>query len=301
LNFFLGIPLWGHPLTQINVTCPTTIPSIVASLLAATYNPNLVSDNFSCGVAQTEVEVASMTARMIGYDPSLSTGIFTFGGTGTVLYGVKVGLEKTIPGSMKCGLQGEKAVIIASDKAHYCGLTIAGWLGIGQDNVIPVKSNLKNEVKIDESEKAARDAIEHGKKIACFVATMGTTDSFGIDDLESIVRIRDNLVCENNLRYIPHVHADAVIGWAWAALNDYNFDENQLGFRRRTVHALQGVVRRVSKLHLADSVGIDFHKTGFCPYSSSLVLFKNQRDMSLLARNGTDVSSTLLCVIVGYS
>ena len=292
-----GLPIWGHPLTQTNVICPTTIPSIVGSLLASTYNPNLVMDDYSCGVAQAEVEVAAMTARMIGYDPSKSTGIFTFGGTGTDLYGVKIGLEKALPGTMKKGIRGDQqAVVIASDHAHYCRLTVAGWLGIGQENVIPIESTLASEVMTGQLEKKAREAIEQGKKIACIMATMGTTDSLGIDDLESIVRIRDKLVEDYKLDYVPHIHADAVIGWAWASLNDYKFDLNPLGFRQRTVHALRGVVRRISKLHLADSVGIDFHKTGFCPYSSSLVLVKDQRDAGLLVREGDDVS----CIIYHY-
>jgi len=75
-----------------------------------------------------------------------------------------------------------------------------------------------------------------------------------------------------------------VIGWAWSVLNTYDFDENPLGFRQRTVHALRGVVRRISKLELADSIGIDFHKTGFCPYSSSMTIVKNQQDVAILAR-----------------
>ena len=156
--------------------------------------------------------------------------------------------------------------------------------------MIEIQSTLANEIRTDLLEKKAREAIEQGKKIACFVATMGTTDSLGIDDLEIITRIRDRLVEDYKLDYVPHVHADAVIGWAWSSLNDYNFDENPLGFRQRTVHALRGVVRRISKLHLADSVGIDFHKTGFCPYSSSLFLVKDQHDIGLLLRASEDVS-----------
>lgn len=293
---FTGLPIWGHPLTQINVICPTTIPSIVGSLLASTYNPNLVSDDYACGVAEAEVEVASMTAKLIGYEPAQSTGIFTFGGTGTVLYGAKVGVEKCLPGTMKQGIRGDQqAVVIASGHAHYCRLTVAGWLGIGQDNVIPIQSTVAHEVRTDILEKKAKEAIEQGKKIACIVATMGTTDSLGIDDLEKIVGIRDRLVEDYKLDYVPHVHADAVIGWAWSSLKDYNFDENPLGFRQRTVHALRGVVRRISKLHLADSVGIDFHKTGFCPYSSSLFLLKDQHDVGLLVRESEDVSFIPFC------
>jgi glutamate/tyrosine decarboxylase-like PLP-dependent enzyme len=80
------------------------------------------------------------------------------------------------------------------------------------------------------------------------------------------------------------VHADAVIGWAWSTFNDYDFEENRLGFRPRTVRALAGAVRRIRSLRLADSIGIDFHKTGFAPYTSSLFLVRDRNDLKLLAR-----------------
>ena len=35
-----GLPIWGHPRTQINVVPPSSIPSIIGSLLPAIYNPN---------------------------------------------------------------------------------------------------------------------------------------------------------------------------------------------------------------------------------------------------------------------
>ena len=61
-----------------------------------------------------------------------------------------------------------------------------------------------------------RTALDSGKKIAAIIATMGTTDAFGLDDLQAIVAMRDSLVDEFQLSYRPHIHADAVIGWAWS-------------------------------------------------------------------------------------
>ena len=137
---------------------------------------------------------------------------------------------------------------------------------------------------LDRLAQEVRKALKNGKKIAAIIATLGTTDAFGLDDLESIVALRDSLVEEFRLDYRPHVHADAVIGWAWSVFNDYPFEENPLGFRPRTVRALAGACRRIRHLSLADSVGIDFHKTGFAPYISSLVLVKDQADLDLVKR-----------------
>jgi glutamate/tyrosine decarboxylase-like PLP-dependent enzyme len=51
------------------------------------------------------------------------------------------------------------------------------------------------------------------------------------------------------------------------------------------VRALAGARQRIRHLNLADSIGIDFHKTGFTPYISSLVLFKEREDLGLLSRS----------------
>jgi glutamate/tyrosine decarboxylase-like PLP-dependent enzyme len=278
-----GLPIFGHPCTQINVVAPPSIPGIIGHLLPAIYNPNLVSDDTSMGIAEAETAVAAMAARLIGFDAERAAGVFTFGGTGTNLYGVRIGLEKAFPGSMEEGLRSE-AVLLASSQSHYSRLNIAGWLGLGERNVIEVPTHLDNDISIAALEERARQALSAGKRIAAFIATMGTTDAFGIDDLEAIVRLRDRLVEEHRLDYRPHVHADAVIGWAWSVFNDYDSDGNPLGFRPRTVRALAGACRRLEALHLADSVGFDFHKTGFVPYVSSLFLARDAADLKLLER-----------------
>ena len=282
-----GLFIWGHPRAQINVVPPPTIASVIGGLLPSIYNPNLVSEESSRQVAVAEVEVSSMTAALVGYDPQSSAGLFTFGGTATILYGVKLGLEKACPGSGRGGVR-ERAVILCSEMAHYACLTVANWLGLGQDNVVHVPCSPENEMQTCLLESKAREILQKGGKIAAIVATMGTTDHFGLDDLAAVHELRDRLVDEFRLDYQPHIHADAVIGWAWSVFNDYDFKSNPLDFRHRTVRALAGARRRIQRLPLADSIGIDFHKTGFCPYVSTLLLVKNSQDLELISRQQSD-------------
>jgi glutamate/tyrosine decarboxylase-like PLP-dependent enzyme len=283
VSYLEGMTIFGHPRAQQNVVSPASIPSLIGVLLASTYKPNLSGDDYSLRVAQAEVEVSAIIARMIGYDPGQAAGVFTFGGTGTSLYAVRIGLEKACPGTMEEGVR-DDPVVFASDTAHYCRYNIAGWLGLGAKRLITVPSNERNEIDLVELGQAARAALARGQKIAAFIATMGTTDAFGLDDLQGIVELRDELVEEFKLSYRPHVHADAVIGWAWSVFNDYDVEENPLGFRRRTLRALAGAGRRIRHLYLADSIGIDFHKTGFTPYISSLFLLKTGDEFRLISR-----------------
>ena len=284
VSYLRGMVIFGHPRTQQNVIPPPTIPSLIGVLLASLYNSNLVWDEYSRLVALAEVEAVAMASQLIGYNSEQASGVFTFGGTATTLYGVKLGLEKACPGTIQNGTPRD-AVVFVSDAGHYCAANIVGWLGIGTNNLITIPTTTENEIDLVQLEGEARTALKNGKKIAAIIATLGTTDAFGLDDLEHIAALRDTLVAEFQLDYRPHIHADAAIGWAWSVFNDYDFENNPLGFRPRTVRALAGASRRIRHLSLADSVGIDFHKTGFTPYISSLVLVKNQADLELVKRH----------------
>ncbi|MEQ8791661.1 MAG: pyridoxal-dependent decarboxylase [Pirellulaceae bacterium] len=283
VSYLEGMVMWGHPRSQVNVVSLPSIASIIGVLLPSVYNPNLCSEETSRRLAEAEVRAAAMSADLVGYDPLESAGVFTFGGTSGMLYGVKTGLEKAVPDCMRRGLR-EPAVILCSDESHYCAHTVAGWLGLGEEQLVLIPTHDDNSMQIDRLEEAARRVLADGKKIAAIVATMGTTDAFGIDDLEAIHQVRERLVEEFELPYRPHIHADAVIGWAWAAFNDYDFKQNELGFRGRTIRALAEAAYRIRHLPLSDSLGIDFHKTGFAPYISSLVLFRDRHDLAKLTR-----------------
>jgi glutamate/tyrosine decarboxylase-like PLP-dependent enzyme len=283
VQYLRGMFIWGHPSCQVNVVPPPSIASIIGVVLPATYNPNLVSEESSRRMAEVEVRASSMAAALVGYDPQRCGGVFTFGGTGALLYGVKIGLEKALPGSALQGVR-QPAVVLASERSHYASLNVAGWLGIGQQNVRTVPTHQDNSIRLTDLERIAREAIEQGNKIAAIIATVGTTDAFGLDDVQGIAAIRDRLVEDYQLDYRPHVHADAVIGWAWSVFNDYGFVSNELGFRGRTLRALAAAHDRIRHLPLADSIGIDFHKTAYVPYVSSLVLVADGSDFDRIAR-----------------
>ena len=284
VSYCKGLTIPGHPRTHHNVIPPPTIASLIATLVTSVYNPNVVWDEYSHRVALAEVEITAMLSKLIGYDSQHSGGLFTFGGTGTTLYGMKVGLEKAVPAASNDGIR-EDVTLIGSSASHYCRYNVASWLGIGAGNLITVKADARNSMCLDELREKLHSALRSGAKVAGIVATMGTTDAFGVDDLAAIVKIRDEMVEEFQLPYRIHIHADAVIGWAWSVFNDYDFDNNPLGFRPRTLRMLATARRDIRHLHLADSVGFDFHKSGFTPYTSSMVLFKERNDLSLLSRS----------------
>lgn len=94
------------------------------------------------------------------------------------------------------------------------------------------------------------------------------------------MRLRERLAEEYKLAKPPHIHADAVIGWVWSVFKNYDFAGNPLGFHTRTLRSLQDSLIRMGDLSLADSVGFDFHKTGYAPYISSAFLVKDRGDLA---------------------
>ena len=271
-DYCRGMTVWAHPNAQANVIPPPTIPSITAFLAAALYNPNIIWDEYSARFAEAEIEAVAMLANLVGYDPVQAGGVFTFGGTGTILYGVKLALEKLTGGrAMTAGVRRDYKVL-ASGASHYSRLNVAAWLGLGSDNLITIPSTAQNEISLTHLEATLRELYERDETVAAIILTLGTTDAFGIDDLAAVAALRDRLAAEYHLPYAPHLHADAVIGWPWLVFQDYDFDLNPLGFHARTLRALQDTLDRIRPLYLADSLGMDFHKTGYAPYVSSLFL-----------------------------
>ncbi len=105
---------------------------------------------------------------------------------------------KTLPGSMEQGIR-EDAVIFASDTSHYCRYNIAGCLGLGSNNLITVPTNVPNAMDVDALQTQASKVFQSGQKIAGIIVTLGTTDAFGLDDIQAITALRDEWVQEYQL------------------------------------------------------------------------------------------------------
>ncbi|MBS3168587.1 hypothetical protein J4216_05650 [Candidatus Woesearchaeota archaeon] len=266
----------AHPLTQVNVNPPPTNLSIVMSSITAKYNENGVWDFLGHSAAISEMLTISMLADLIGYNKSNTGGIFTFGGTASNLYAGRIGISKILKNSRDSGLRNEKVVFICSELAHYSTVTAAIWLGVGKNNIITIPSNEKNEMDLKYLENTLKKLKKEKVSIACIYATIGTTDAFGIDPLFKI-----NQLCKK-LKINTHIHADAVIGWVYLTFKGYNFD---LIKDKKIASEIKYTYNQVEQIKYADSVGIDFHKTGWTNYLSSCFILKNKEDFKLIERN----------------
>lgn len=285
--YFQNIPNWNNPGTMINIIPPVNLISLAALNIANAYNPNLAQDTYSGLLISSELEVSKYLSTLIGWDWKSSYGTFTFGGKGTNLYATKVALNKADKNVKKYGCNLNKYFIVTSKNGHPCHYEVCDWLGIGTDSCYEIDCNNNGEMDLNKAKEIIEKNILDGKIFLGFNLVVGSTNELFIDPIKEVYNLNLEIVKKFNLNYIPHIHADAVIGWIYLFFNEYNFKKNTLHINEKVLNKIKNLNKKVKELKYVDSIGVDFHKTGFCPYVSSIILFKNIEDyFSLGSKEG---------------
>ena len=284
ISMFDQSVIWQSPSTMLNITPPPNMASLACSFLTSLFNPNFGTDESSGMLMASELIVIRYLAELVGWNPEYTGGIGTFGGKGTNLYGLKCGIRNAIPDADITGIHSDELVVFTNTKAHPCHREVSAWVGIGIKNVkvLPVTKDGVLDLEVFKSE--LYDSLRLGKKVACIYLNAGTTNEGYIDPIHDVVQIRDRAVKKFGLDYVPHIHADSVIGWIWLFFKGYDFESNPLKLSAKEERKIKNELRKVSQIKEADSFGADLHKLAFCPYVSSFFITKNVKD---LGRQGT--------------
>lgn len=278
-RFQEGKQLQGHPAIATNIIPQPTLASIAAPLWPAMMGPNLCSSESGSPYVVAEQAIARHLALLANWSPSTAQGVFSFGGTGTLLYALRIALERAFPGSLQTGIKSPVA-IVCSDHAHHACLRAAAWLGIGQQSVVRIKTVADASMDITQLEQELRRLHSLQIPVAAIIATCGTTDAFGLDSVKAIDELRTSLTSQLHWPIIPYLHADAVIGWSWLFFQNYDFANNPLELPAQVLVAVKNTAAKLGELEFADSFGVDFHKTGFTPYTASLLVLKQRTDLA---------------------
>lgn len=274
LQLFQRAVVWQSPHAMINITPPPNIPSLLGTAYATLFNPNFGTDESTGFLISTELYVIRNLAKLAGWDPLEAGGVFTFGGKGTNLYACKTGLRKIWPNCDDDGIEAKECLVFTNDKAHPCHSEVVAWLGIGKHQVVSLPTTIEGTVDLCVLEQQMDAALVQGKKIPCIFINGGNTNEGYIDSIREIVELRDRFVQKHHLYYRPHIHVDAVIGWVWLFFKDYDYKANPLKMTDSEKERIHDNCTRIADLFFADSFGADFHKTGFCPYISSVFMVK---------------------------
>ena len=274
-----------HHMFAKNIVQPPSFVNLAALCAVSLFMPNGVTGEDAGETLSAELSCARALARLAGYDPDRAGGLFTFGGTATNLYAINVGISKAQPDHAERGID-PGAVVVGSWPAHYSQKSACAWLGIGTQNYVAAASLPDQTTDLQSMEAACREVLARGDRLVCIMGAGGTTSNMAVDDFVEIAAMRDRLAAEYRLDYMPHVHADTVVGWAYLCFLDYDLSRNPLGFSPAVVAKLSLLIERLRTVRHADSFGSDFHKTGFAPYTSSMIVMRDSRDFSRLRRSG---------------
>lgn len=281
-----GAVNWRSPELQYNLGAAVNVVSSAMYALALDVNVYLINDGLAGNAVVAEQAVGRILAGLAGVDMARARGVFTFGGTGTMAYAVKVGIRKAAPESVTRGVPSDLRVAITED-AHFSHATATDWLGLGSDQLITIPPTEERRSDLAQAERLLCEQCEAGNRIATIIINGGTTYDHAIDDIAAFVELRDQLVDYYQLDYRPHLHVDSVVGWVWLMLRDLDFQENNLGVSAETVDVLMRQYQRIKQIKQADSWGVDFHKgIGGCPVDCSFVQFNDRSDLVRLKRGG---------------
>ncbi|BFT71241.1 pyridoxal phosphate-dependent decarboxylase family protein [Paenibacillus sp. P36] len=263
-----------------NILPMASIPGIVGMLAAFMVNGNNLWDVYGPAGAEAEVKVISMMSKLIGYDAMKSGGYTTWGGQGAVFSGLRIAIAKFAPEALQKGVP-DNLYAFCSDAAHYSLFKSVEATGIGTDKLIRVRTKADSSMDVNDLKLKMEEVIARGGIPIYIVATTGTTDAMGIDDLEMIQTTAGKVAAQFGLLR-PHIHADSALGGFFAFFQDYDFTANPLEFKTEVLQALQAIHSRMKHLHLADSLCFDFQKLGQTPYLTSLFLVKEAADLMLM-------------------
>ncbi|MCG8672651.1 MAG: putative pyridoxal-dependent aspartate 1-decarboxylase [Pseudomonadales bacterium] len=234
-------------------------------------NQNLVKIETSKAFTPLERQTLGMMHRLIYdnddkfyeqwmHEPGHSLGSFCSGGTIANLTALWVARNRLFqptqdfPGIVRVGVYGalkhhgyDGVAVLVSERGHYSLSKAADVLGIGRENLIAVKADANNRVRIDEVRRHIQACREDNIKVMAIVGVAGTSETGSVDPLDELADIAQEIGC--------HYHVDAA--WGGPTL-----------FSKKYRSILKGIER-------ADSVTIDAHKQMYVPMGAGLVLFKD--------------------------
>jgi glutamate/tyrosine decarboxylase-like PLP-dependent enzyme len=283
---------WEHPGSVENVATMPSDPALYGAMVGSLANPNLVHLEYSGMAVELEQAVVRQIATHTGWDPALATGIFTQGGTFCNLYGYLLGIRKNLPLAREYGLEhGLDYRIINSQGGHYSNTTNLSLLGVNlRRKTIRIRITDDNDMDMADLERQLRACFQLGCVVPTIMLTMGTTDTFAIDQVKPVRDLCDRLCEQYEISAKPHLHVDAAVGWPLIFFLDYDFDRNPLEINEPTLAGLCRNTDRFRQLRHADSFTVDFHKWGYVPYTSSLVMIRDRRDLAALEHDPENFS-----------
>jgi L-2,4-diaminobutyrate decarboxylase len=204
---------------------------------------------YEMGPWATAVEHALVRGlcRKVGWDPDLSSGVLTHGGSLANLTALLTARNAALPDSWENGTP-NKAVLIAHADAHYCVTRAAGLLGLGTRQVVKAPLDDRRRMDPQQLDHALTTCRANGQTVIAVAAAACATPIGAFDPLSDIAEVCD--------RHGVWLHVDAAHGGGALMSKQH----------RKLLRGIEN----------ADSVVWDAHKMLFMPALCAAVLYKNK-------------------------
>ncbi|HEV7703581.1 MAG TPA: pyridoxal-dependent decarboxylase [Gemmatimonadaceae bacterium] len=245
-----GVVHWGHPAFLGYFGSTSNGPALLGEMIAAALNVSAMTWRTSPAATELEGVVVAWIREMVALPESFMGIVYD---TASVALMHALAAAREIAGGeiRKRGLAGRGGElrplrVYASDQAHSSVEKSMIILGLGEENVVRVKSDEHFRMDVAALEHAMIADLATGCRPMAVVATVGTTSTASIDpvaEIAAVCRARD-----------VWLHIDAAYGGALAMLPE-----------RRDVMA---------GAELADSVVVNGHKWLFVPLDFSVLYIR---------------------------
>ena len=259
-----------------NMVPTPLLDGVVASTYTQLYNCNSISTPFAGNILLFEQAVAKAIGKLIGWENA--SGIACSGGKATLLYALKTAISRAAPDSLLNGIP-PNLVVIAQESSHYSLEHVCALLGLGSNNIIRIPAYKNWEMDPQKLAKTIKEVISSGKKVAAIFCCGGTTINFACDNSKAIFDVINTIYSKPENGPRPYLHLDSVIGWLWFTFLTYQGNFQQYTTNPLIIQAIQEITEKFAAIKYFDSFGVDFHKNGLCPYSSSMFIAKTSESL----------------------
>ncbi len=148
-------------------------PGVLADWVTSVSNATMHTYQVSPVASLMEQELIHSLNRLVGFDDG--DGIMVSGGTMANMVAMMLARHRLCPNIKEQGFSGKQLIAYVSELAHYSFEKAAIVLGIGTQNLIPVKTDQQGRMDLEALDNAISNSIRDNKQPFFIGLTAGTT------------------------------------------------------------------------------------------------------------------------------
>lgn len=208
-----GLTLWNHPGFLAYFAISATGPGILAEMLTAALNVNVML--WKASPAGTELEQVTLgwLREWLGLPPEFF-GIIYDTASSSTMHAIAAAREMAAP-EVRIEGGSRDLVLYTSEHAHSSVEKGAIAIGVGQRNVRKIVTDAAFRMRPEALQAAIERDLDAGLRPFCVVPTVGTTSITSIDPVREIAAVAE--------RFGLWVHIDAAYGGTAAILPECRY------------------------------------------------------------------------------